>query len=279
MKNEPGTLYIVATPIGNLADITYRAVDCLKQVDVIACEDTRHSRVLLNHYAIATPMCSLHEHNEDAETTRLIQSLLAGQSIALISDAGTPLINDPGYRLVSEAAKAGIRVCPLPGPCAVIAALSAAGLNTHQFSFLGFPPTKSAARQAVFKALLTETKTAIFYESPHRLMDCLADIAATLGPQRPIVVAKELTKHFENMLRGSVYDVISQLTADPDLQRGEFVLLIEGLSADALPSNDYHSLLTHLLTALPLKEAVSLTAKITGAKRNEIYKAALEQRG
>jgi 16S rRNA (cytidine1402-2'-O)-methyltransferase len=219
-----GTLYIVATPIGNLEDVTMRAVRVLRECKVIACEDTRQTRKLLDHFHIETPLVSYHEHNEAQRATELVERLQAGESIALVSDAGTPLVSDPGYRVVQAAIIAGVTVTPIPGVSAAIGALSAAGLPTDSFRFCGFLPPKSSQRCKVLEELADETCTLIFYETPHRILDALEDIDATLGP-RPVVMARELTKLHEEFLRGTASEIRAQLAARPSV-KGEITLLI-----------------------------------------------------
>ena len=266
-----GNLYIVATPIGNLTDITQRAIDILQSVDFIAAEDTRHSQTLLQHYRIATKLVAYHEHNESTQADTMVAELQAGKSIALISDAGTPLISDPGYSLVRKAIAGNIPVIPLPGPCAITTALSASGLATDSFYFAGFLPTKTTARQTRLSELENLSTTLIFYEAPHRILDSLHDVQTIFG-ERQVVLARELTKKFETFYRGSAADIIAQLTAHEDEQRGEMVILVSGarindgeLSADAL------NVLKILLSELPLKQAASLAAQITREKKNALY--------
>jgi 16S rRNA (cytidine1402-2'-O)-methyltransferase len=268
----------VATPIGNLSDLSFRAVDVLKNVDLIACEDTRHSRPLLDHYGIARPLTALHEHNEEQAAARLLERLAEGASIALISDAGTPLISDPGYPLVRAVRAAGIRVVPVPGPCALVAALSASGLPTGRFAFEGFPPRKPAARKAFFEALREEARTLIFYESSHRIEETLRDIAQVFPGVRRLALARELTKRFETIVLVTVAEAPDRVAAEPDMRRGEFVLMLEGAAPAADPaglSAEAERVLGLLLEACSLKTAVALTAKITGARRDEIYRTAL----
>lgn len=274
---ELGTLFIVATPIGNLEDITQRAIRVLAEVDLIAAEDTRHSQRLLQHYSIATRLISLHDHNESQRAQQLIDKLKLGQNIALISDAGTPLISDPGYALVSQCRAAGLKVVPLPGPCAAITALCAAGLPTDRFKFEGFLPVKAQAKQQALEVLLTETSTSVFYESPRRIVDTVKSVIAELGAERQLVLAKELTKAFETFYSGSAEACLSWLEADANHQRGEFVLMIAGekpsqteVSADAL------KLLKLLIKALPLKKAAAITAEQYGLKKNHLYQLGLE---
>ena len=273
-----GVLYLVATPIGNLGDLVFRAVEVLKAVDVIACEDTRHSRPLLDHYGIGKPLLALHEHNEDAISSRLVDRLLSGETVALISDAGTPLINDPGFPLVRRAREAGIRVSPIPGPCALIAALCASGMPGHRFAYEGFPPRKSQARKALFESLKDEPRTLIFYESSHRVEETLRDAAEIFPHTRRVVIARELTKRYETLVETQIGEAASILAADPEMRLGEFVLLIEGAgdrsTADEL-THEQVRVLKLLLTENSLKTAVRLTVDISGARRELAYQAAL----
>jgi len=218
--NPKGILYLVATPIGNLSDFSYRAVAVLQAVDFIACEDTRHSRNLLERYAISKPLTALHEHNEDAVSTRLLDRLEKGESMALISDSGTPLINDPGFPLVSLAVERGLLVVPIPGACALIAALSASALATDRFAFEGFPPRNTAARCVLLQSLVEQTRTLIFYESSHRIMEFVRDIARVFPAERRIVIARELTKLHESMVRGTVANAPSLVESDPHMEKG-----------------------------------------------------------
>ncbi|HEX7044793.1 MAG TPA: 16S rRNA (cytidine(1402)-2'-O)-methyltransferase [Burkholderiales bacterium] len=271
-----GTLYVVATPIGNLEDLSARAVRVLGEVDLIAAEDTRHSGKLLQHYGIRTKVVSLHEHNERTQTPRLVEMLRAGKSIALVSDAGTPLVSDPGFQLVRAARAQGVRVSPLPGPCAAIAALSVAGLPTDRFVFEGFPPARASARRAAFAALKHEPRTIVYYESAHRIVDSLADMAAEFGDERPAVLARELTKKFETIWSGTLGELCARV-AEPNERLGEFVVLLHGAPAAARAAHeaDAERVLQLLLEALPLKEAVALAARITGAPKNRLYQRAL----
>jgi 16S rRNA (cytidine1402-2'-O)-methyltransferase len=281
MSNDTGTLYIVATPIGNLEDITHRALRLLAGVDLIAAEDTRHSRKLLHHYAISTRLVALHEHNERGKSAALIRLLLAGKCIALISDAGTPLISDPGLYLVRSAQAAGVRVVPVPGPCAAVAALSAAGLPSDRFCFEGFPPTRAAARAAFFQRLSQESRTLIFFESPHRIVRSIEAMAAAFGGERPAALARELTKLFETIRRAPLSELCQWIRQQPaEAIAGEFVVLIQGVSAAAaaVDSDDAQRVLRVLLASLPLKQAVALTAQITGHKRRALYQTALALR-
>lgn len=271
-----GTLYIVATPIGNLADISFRAVEILKGADCIACEDTRHSKFFLQHYAINTPTLALHEHNEQERHQELITQLLEGKNIALISDAGTPLISDPGYRLVSVALENAIKVVPIPGACALIAALSAAGLPSDRFCFEGFLPAKTGARQKQLQKLRDETRTLIFYEAPHRIIDTLKDMTEIFGANRVATIARELTKTFETIKKASLQELLTWVTSDMNQQKGEFVLLVQGQELSTI-SKDFAAtrVLEVLLTELPVKQACKLAAQITDEKPNSLYELAL----
>jgi 16S rRNA (cytidine1402-2'-O)-methyltransferase len=277
VSNKSGILYVVATPIGNLEDLSPRAVRLLGEVDLIAAEDTRHSARLLQHYAITTPMTALHEHNERAKAATLIEELRDGRSLALISDAGTPLVSDPGFNLVRAAHGAGIKVVPVPGACAAIAALSASGLPTDRFIFEGFPPVKHAARVSYFQSLRTEARTLVFYESNHRIVESLADMVAVFGPERPAVVARELTKQFETLRAASLADLSAWVQVDPDQQRGEIVLLLAGAAPNAGElDGEAERILRLLLAELPVRQAAALAAQITGQKKNLLYERALE---
>lgn len=274
---EPGTLFIIATPIGNLEDITHRALRVLAEVDLIAAEDTRHSQKLLQHYSISTRLISLHDHNENQRAKQLIDKLNLGENIALISDAGTPLISDPGYSLVSQCREAQANVVPLPGPCAAITALCAAGLPTDKFKFEGFLPVKAVAKQQSLQRLLTETSTCVFYESPRRVVDTVKQIVAELGDNRKMVLAKELTKTFETFYSGTAKSCVAWLEADTNHQRGEFVLMIAGEKPDQTEvSADALKLLKLLLKELPLKKAAAVTAEQYGLKKNHLYQLGLE---
>jgi 16S rRNA (cytidine1402-2'-O)-methyltransferase len=274
---DPGILYVVATPIGNLEDISYRAVSVLRQVDLIAVEDTRHSAKLLNHYGIDSARISLHEHNEQRRIQGIVDRLESGESVALISDAGTPLISDPGYRLVAAACAAGLRVSPIPGACAAIAALSAGGLPTDRFVFEGFLPAKEITRRNRLKTLSEETRTLVFYESCHRILSTLQDLTTCLGEDRPAVIARELTKTFETLKSAGLKMLCEWLREDPNRQRGEFVILVKGIEAsrENISTSELERLLSLLLDELPLKTAVRLAAKITAENKNRIYSIAL----
>ena len=270
-----GILYIVATPIGNLQDITYRAVTTLEKVDLIAAEDTRHSQKLLQHYAVTTPMFALHDHNERQKSQWLVDKLLQGNNIALISDAGTPLISDPGYHMVVACRKAEIKVVPIPGASALTAAISAAGLATDSFTFKGFLPVKAVAKQQAMTQLAEDPATCIFYEAPRRVADTL-QLLATLYPERHMVLAKELTKQFENFVAGTPSEVLQWLKADQGHSKGEFVLLISGApkQTDQIPS-EAKQLLNLLLADLPLKKAAATVAKHYDLKKNQLYQYGL----
>lgn len=277
---EPSTLYIVATPIGNLGDITLRAIDTLKQVDLIAAEDTRHSGLLLQHLGIRATLFPLHDHNEQQKSATIIEKLTAGQSIALISDAGTPLINDPGYHLVKACQEHNIRVVPIPGACAAITALCVSGLPTDRFCYEGFLPAKSKARIDHLTQLHQEPRTLVFYESTHRIVDSLNDILIVFGTERTIVLAKELTKSWETVVRGTVPDVINWLNSDDNRKKGEFVLIIEGFQPahdDELDPNAI-KLLHRLQQELPLKKAAAIVAEMFGLKKNQLYQLGLDNK-
>ncbi len=276
MSNQPGTLYIVATPIGNREDITARAIRVLSEVDTVAAEDTRHSGKLLQYLGIKKPMLSVHDQNESARITRIIDQLHAGKSIALVSDAGTPLVSDPGFQVVRAVREAGYPVVPVPGPCAAIAALSVAGLPTDTFVFAGFAPAKSGGRRQFFEALASEPRTLIFYESPHRIVDSLEDMAAVFGNERQATLARELTKHFETIHADTLGELADWVKQDSDQQRGEFVVLVHGQTEQKEVNADVERTLKILLKELPLKQAVALTVKLTGGKKNEVYDLALE---
>lgn len=276
MSSSTGCLYIVATPIGNLGDITLRALEVLKSVDLIVAEDTRHSKRLLNHYAIQTPMLSLHQHNEQQRIATLIPRLQKGEQLALISDAGTPLISDPGFRLVSALHEQALKVVPIPGACAAIAALAVSGLNTDHFVFEGFLPTKTALREQRLRVLAQETRTIVLYESTHRIVKLLDLMQTIFEPTRMMSIARELTKTFETIHRTNIKEMQNWLIKDKNQQKGEFVVLIEG--ADFCEDDDIlanRHLLTVLLAELPLKQAVALSAKITGGHRKQLYALAL----
>ncbi|WP_041340260.1 16S rRNA (cytidine(1402)-2'-O)-methyltransferase [Marinobacter similis] len=279
-EQAQGVLYIVATPIGNLDDLSSRAVSVLNGVDVVAAEDTRHSGRLLQHLGLHKRLIALHDHNERDRAGSLLQELEAGRSVALISDAGTPLISDPGYVLVREARSRGLKVSPIPGACALVAALSAAGLPTDRFLFVGFLPAKRSGRRAALEQQVRETATLVFYESPHRILDAVSDIAAVFGEEREIVLGRELTKTFETFYSGSVAEVLATLEADPHGTKGEFVVMIHGAepvtSDDDAGALDVDRLLKLLLPELPVKKVAKLVAELSGRPKNELYQRALE---
>ena len=266
------TLFVVATPIGNLGDLSPRALETLRAVAAICAEDTRHTRQLLARYGVEKPLLALHEHNEGELAERLVARLLAGESLALVSDAGTPLVSDPGFRLVRAARAAGVRVSPLPGPSAFVAALSVAGLPSDRFVFEGFLPAKTGARRERLAALAGETRTLAFYESAHRIEETLADMVQAFGAARPAVLARELTKLFETVLDGTVAELHARVAADADQRRGEFVLLVQGVGEDAdariaVGRRLYAKLGEHL----PPSTAAKLAADLSGAPRKALY--------
>jgi 16S rRNA (cytidine1402-2'-O)-methyltransferase len=275
--DRAGTLFVVATPIGNLEDLSARARSVLGAVDRILAEDTRHSGRLLQHLGISKPMISLHDHNERDRLERVLDLLGQGERLALISDAGTPLISDPGYVLVRELRARGITVVPVPGACALIAALSAAGLPTDRFVFEGFLPPKSGARKRALEQCRQQTATIVFYESPRRIAGCVADMAETFGGTREIVLARELTKTFETFYSGTLEQVAGQLAEDPNAAKGEYVVMVRGAEGNGPAGGDINvdALLTALLTELPVKKAARIVADATGLPRNDLYKRAL----
>ena len=268
-----GTLYIVATPIGNLKDITYRAVETLEKVDWVAAEDTRHTSKLLQALGLHRPLISLHDHNEQARMIQLLEKLKQGESGALVSDAGTPLINDPGFHMVKLLRKEGINVVPIPGPSAVITALCAAGLPTNRFSYEGFLPAKAQKRINVLTELKDDTRTLVFYESPHRLMDTLPALLEVLGAERQMAVGRELTKTYEQFVSGTVAEVLAYFTEHDDKVRGEFVLMIMGAVQEAdVDITDYDGLMQSMLKqGLPVKQISEIIADYTGEKKKPIY--------
>ena len=269
-----GTLFIVATPIGNLGDLTPRALEVLRSVAAICAEDTRRSGQLLAHFGVSTPLVALHEHNEDALAQRVVDRLLAGESLALVSDAGTPLVSDPGFRLVRAARAAGVRVSPLPGACAAIAALSVAGLPSDRFAFEGFLPAKASARRDQLQRLAGETRTLVFYESSHRIAESLADMRAAFGDDRPAVLARELTKLFETVLDGTLADLQARVDADENQRKGEFVVMVQGAGDDVEARlSEGRRVYAMLNEHLPPSTAAKLAAEITGAPRKELYGA------
>ena len=269
---------MVATPIGNLADMVPRAVQVLQSVDLIAAEDTRHSKRLISHFNICTPLKAYHDHSDTKVVQSILDKILAGQSVALISDAGTPLISDPGYRIVDAALSAGVRVVPVPGASAAVAALSAAGLPSDRFIFEGFLPAKAQARLKQLKALSCESRTLIFYEAPHRLLACLNDCIAAFGEDRVMVLARELTKTFETIKRASARQLHNWVEQDSNQQRGECVLLVHGAKPTRRINDEVLRVFDLLKQQMSLKQAASLTAEITGAKKNQLYQHGLQQR-
>lgn len=275
MTENTGSLYIVATPIGNLADLSERAQHTLAAVNCILAEDTRHSQRLLNHYGITTPLQSLHEHNEQERIDELLVRLQAGESMALISDAGTPLISDPGYRLVSAAHGAAIRVLTIPGPSAIIAALSVAGQPTDRFVFEGYLPAKPAARRQRLMQLASERRTLVFYETPHRLVAMLTEAAEIFGGERSATLAKELTKQYEQNVQSTLAGLQDWLAVDPKRSQGEFVLVVAG-NTQPPATDDPLPLLRSLLKHVPVKTAAAIAAEVSTHSKNELYKMALD---
>jgi len=282
VAKAPGTLWVVATPIGNLEDLSPRAQRLLAAVDLVVCEDTRHSGRLLAAFGIKQRLASLHEHNEARAAPGLVERLAAGESMALISDAGTPLLSDPGYRLVRAAAQAGVTISPVPGPSALLAGLSVAGLPTDRFAFEGFLPARKTARRARLQALEDETRTLVFFESGNRVAALLQDAAVCLGAEREAVLARELTKLHEEVYRGSLAELAERVRDDPDASRGEMVVLVAG-RADAPAGGGDRALLQQLLPALleelPPSRAVKLAVKLSRLPRREVYELALKLRG
>jgi 16S rRNA (cytidine1402-2'-O)-methyltransferase len=271
-------LYVVATPIGNLRDISLRGLDVLTAADIVAAEDTRNTSHLLTHYGIsANRLLALHQHNERGAAEKVISLLQQGQSVALVTDAGTPAVSDPGAVLVETVQMAGFRVIPIPGASAVVAALSASGLSAPHFLFYGFLPNKSAARRTVLQDLIEQPYSLVFYEAPHRILESVADLQAVFGDEREIVLARELTKLFENIHHCKLGEAMSWLNSDTNNQRGEFVLLVAGAQTrEDVLSSEVEKTLSLLLEELPLKQAVQLAVKITGGNKNELYQRALE---
>ncbi|WGE87586.1 16S rRNA (cytidine(1402)-2'-O)-methyltransferase [Actinobacillus equuli subsp. haemolyticus] len=279
MKNEQnGTLYIVATPIGNLGDITQRALDTFAQVDLIAAEDTRHSGLLLSHYGIKKPFFALHDHNEQQKAAVLVEKLQQGLNIALISDAGTPLISDPGFHLVRHCRQAGVKVVPLPGACAAITALCASGIASDRFCFEGFLPAKTKSRCDKLAEVADEPRTLIFYESTHRILDTLEDMQKMLGKDRYVVMAREITKTWETIHGDTLTNLIAWLNEDSNRIKGEIVLVVEGKAeqADEEFSTQAVKLLGLLCQELPLKKAAAIVAETFGYKKNALYQYGLE---
>lgn len=277
---QPSTLYIVATPIGNLADISQRALNILENVDVIACEDTRHTQRLLSAYSIKNRTMSMHDHNERQRQEQIATLLQEGKSVALVSDAGTPLISDPGFHLVRHCRQLGLAVSPIPGACAAISALSVAGLPTDRFTFEGFLPSKSGARQATLNDLASETRTMVFYDAPRRAIDTVEDIVKVLGGERYVVMARELTKTFETVHSDTAENLLAWLQEDPNQLKGEMVLIIEGHKVDPneIPAHVIATLKL-LLAEMKPKKACAIAAEIYGVKKNALYEYALAMKG
>lgn len=274
---RPGTLYVVATPIGNLRDISLRALDVLRSVDCIAAEDTRVTRVLLAAHGITRPLTALNEHNEARVTPHLIERLKAGDSLALVSDAGTPGISDPGAHLVHTAHSAGVPVIPIPGPSAAITALSIAGIPSPKWLFYGFLPAKAGTRRQALQELVALPFYLVFLEAPHRILDCVSDLAAVFGHERELIIARELTKRFEQLVSLRLGEALAWLSADVDRQRGEFVLIVSGAKpTDVAEPSAVRRVLATLLEELPSSQAARLAAKLTGRKRSELYALARE---
>ncbi|BCS42851.1 methyltransferase [Pseudomonas amygdali pv. tabaci str. ATCC 11528] len=279
-NSTPGSLYVVATPIGNLDDMSVRALKVLREVALIAAEDTRHSARLMQHFGISTPLAACHEHNERDEGSRFITRLLAGDDVALISDAGTPLISDPGYHLVRQARAVGVPVVPVPGACALIAALSAAGLPSDRFIFEGFLPAKAAGRKAKLERVKEEPRTLIYYEAPHRILECLQDMEQVFGADRQALLAREITKTFETLKGLPLGELRAFVEADSNQQRGECVVLIAGWTPpedEDVIGEEARRILDLLLAEMPLKRAAALAAEITGVRKNLLYQVALEK--
>lgn len=275
MTEESVALYVVPTPLGNLADLSRRAIDTLCAVPWIAAEDTRHSGPLLKHIGATGKLLPAHQHNEHEAAARIVEKLAAGQSVALISDAGTPGISDPGARIVAAVRAAGQRVVPLPGPCAATVALSAAGLADAHFFFYGFLPNKSGQRRQALEGLPALPAALVFYEAPHRILETVADLVATFGDERTLVIARELSKLFEQIHAGPLGDALAWLEGDANRQKGEFVLIVSGAPADADSGEGERVLKLLLADGLPVKQAAKLAAAISGASKNELYQRAL----
>lgn len=273
---QAGVLYVVATPIGNMGDISARAREILAAVGVVAAEDTRHSSLFLRGLGLERPLLSLHEHNERARAAELVERLRAGESVALISDAGTPLVSDPGYQLLRAALAAGIVVSPIPGACAAIAALSVAGLPSDRFCFEGFLPARATARRRRLAELAADPRTLVIYEAPHRIAVSLADIAAACGGARRACIARELTKKFESFYRGSLDELVARTKSDEDLGRGESVIIVEGALPSPVSTGRLDETLAVMLRFLPPSTAAEAAAELCGVRKNEAYARALE---
>ena len=271
-----GSLYIVATPIGNLGDITQRAIDILKKVDLIAAEDSRRSRVLLDYFAISNNVVSYHEHNEEKQTSQLIEFLKNGKSIALISDAGTPLVSDPGYRLVSSAHDEGITVIPIPGSSAVVTGLSVSGLSCNKFIFEGYLPTRTISRKKYLKSLVSESRTLIFYEAPHRILESIEDMLTVFGSSRLVSITRELTKKHEQISRGTLSSIKLKIETGEIKNKGEFVILVDGNSENHIADSEILRINRILAEKVSSKDAIKMTAKITKKKKNDVYKLVMQ---
>ena len=272
-----GILYIVATPIGNLSDITIRAVEILKKVDAVLAEDTRHTKKLFDHYEIDSPLVAFHEHNENEKVDYILAQIGSGKSLALVCDAGTPLISDPGYNLVLEAKKNGISVVPIPGPSALIAALSSSGIESNNFTFFGFLPSKQSARLRLLKTKKSLNETIIFYESPKRILAALMDMLEVFGEKRQVCLAKEITKSFETILNDNLVNLIEYLTSDSSHQKGEFVIIISPVNKVDLDEAQVQleKILPILCAEMGASQAAKLAAKITGIDKKHCYKRAI----
>jgi len=273
---EPGCIYVVATPIGNLGDLSARAAQCLSEVGIIAAEDTRRTRQLLQHLGVDKPLLSLHEHNERGRIDGLAKRLERGESVALVSDAGTPLISDPGFPVVRALAKRGFRIVPIPGACSLIAALCAAGLPTDRFLFEGFLPARQAARRQLLCSLAAQPRTLVFLETAKRIRNSLQDMEVAFGADREVVLARELTKLYEEFLRGTVRELRSLLESEPNRCRGEFVVLVGGATEVNAKLDDARDLMTALVAELPVSRASAVAARATGLSRNDLYRLGLE---
>ena len=272
------TLYVVATPIGNLGDFSPRSKNVLSNVDLIAAEDTRHSAPLLKEFSISTPVIACHDHNESEVIEKILHVLSKGKCVALISDAGTPLISDPGYKIVCNVREYGYRVSPVPGACAMVTALSAAGMPTNRFSFEGFLPPKKSARESYLELLKDYTGSLIFYESPHRILESIVSMSEVLGEERKAVLARELTKRYETFISGTLESLLEKVAEDKDQRRGEIVIIVEGRQGDDVGSQEESAdrILSILLEECSVKQATSLAVKITGLKKNYLYQRAMD---
>jgi len=276
MTSRNAVLYVVATPIGNLADITHRAISTLESVDVIAAEDTRHTGQLLKHLNIKNKLLSLHDHNERSQSAIIITHLEQGKSVALVSDAGTPLISDPGFFLVREVRQAGFKVVPIPGPCVMVTALSVSGIATDRFVFEGFLPPKSGARKKHLKALVNEQRSMVFYESTHRIESCLSDMKSIFGISREVTIARELTKTFETIYSNSLENTIKWMQDDHQQKKGEFVIIVSGNPQSSSTSDvEVDRIVDILMKQLPLAQAAAVAAEISGQRKKELYQRAL----